>query len=305
VDARVPAGHPVSTPVRLGVLVLPEHSGTGVWERVEQLGVRHAWTYDHLHWQPASGGPWFDALTTLAGAACVTRRIALGTLVASPSFRHPLTTASQVMTLDHLSGGRFILGVGSGAPGPDITALGGRTRSPADLAERLTEFITLADTALRGQPVDFAGQHYTATGVRLRPGCVQQPRVPFAVAATGPRGMRLAARYSQYWVTIGRPDDPGGQPEAAAFATLRAQLARLGEACRDAGRDPADLRKVVQLSRVVADPYRSPERLRDLVGRSADLGFTDVVVAYPRRTGIFAGDPGSFERAVLACTEAG
>lgn len=292
------------TPARLGVLVLPEYpgpDGTEVWGRVEQLGARHAWTYDHLCWRSASGGPWFDALTTLAGAACVTRRITLGTLVASPSFRHPLTVASQVMTLDHLSGGRFILGVGSGAPGPDTEALGGPTRSAADRAERFAEFVTLADEALRGRTVDSHGRHFTATGVRLTPGCVQRPRVPFAVAATGPRGMRLAAEYGQYWVTIGRPQDTGGQPEADAFGTLRAQLGQLAAACQDIGRDPADLRKLVQLSRIVADPYASPERLRDLVGRCADLGFTDVVLAYPRRTGVFAGDLGSFEQALTVC----
>jgi alkanesulfonate monooxygenase SsuD/methylene tetrahydromethanopterin reductase-like flavin-dependent oxidoreductase (luciferase family) len=287
------------------VLILPEHPGpdwTGVWPRVEQLGARHAWTYDHLCWGPASGGPWFDALTTLAGAVCVTRRIALGTLVASPSFRHPVTTASQAMTLDHLSGGRFILGVGSGAPGPDTDALGGPAWSAADRAERFAEFVTLADEALRGELVDFRGRHFTAAGVRLAPGCVQRPRVPFAVAAAGPRGLRLAARYGQYWVTIGRPRDAGGQPEAAAFGTLRAQLGQLAAACQDVGRDPADLRKLVQLSRIVPDPYASPERLRDLVGRCADLGFTDVVLAYPRPAGVFAGDLGSFERAMTACT---
>jgi alkanesulfonate monooxygenase SsuD/methylene tetrahydromethanopterin reductase-like flavin-dependent oxidoreductase (luciferase family) len=292
----------------LGVLLLPEHPGLGgteLWRRVEQLPVQHAWTYDHLRWPPAAGGPWFDALTTLAAAACVTRRMALGTLVASPSFRHPLTTASQVMTLDHLSGGRFILGVGSGAQGPDTEALGGPARSAADRAGRLAEFVAVADEALRGRMVDFRGRYFTATGVRLTPGCVQRPRVPFAVAAAGPRGMRLAARHGQYWVTIGRPADAGGQPEAAAFGTLRAQLGRLAAACQEVGRDPADLRKLVQLSRIVADPYASPERLRDLVGRCADLGFTDIVLAYPRPAGVFAGDLGSFERAVTACAGQG
>ena len=88
--------------------------------------------------------------------------------------------------------------------------------------------------------MDFRGRHFAATGVRLAPGCVQRPRVPFAVAAAGPR-------------------DVGGQPEAAAFGTLRAQLGQLAEACGD-GRDPADLRKLVQLSRIVTDPYASPER---------------------------------------------
>ncbi len=142
--------------------------------------------------------------------------MALGTLVASPSFRHPLTTASQAMTLDHLSGGRFILGVGSGAPGPDTEALGGPAWSAADRAERLAEFVTLADEALRGRLVDFRGRHFTAAGVRLTPGCVQRPRVPFAVAAAGPRGLRLAARYGQYWVTIGRP---GRRPSAGRRRT--------------------------------------------------------------------------------------
>ncbi len=148
--------------------------------------------------------------------------------------------------------------------------------------------------------MDFRGRHFTATGVQLTPGCAQRPRVPFAIAATGPRGMRLAASYGQYWVTVGRARNAGAEPEAAAFGTLRAQLDQLAAACQDVGRDPAELRKLVQLSRIVADPYASPERLRDLVGRCADLGFTDVVLAYPRAAGIFAGDLNSFERAFTA-----
>ncbi|MET7437765.1 LLM class flavin-dependent oxidoreductase [Streptomyces sp. NPDC005568] len=113
--------------VRLGALVLPEHpgpDGSEVWRRAEDLGFDHAWTLDHLSWRVSANQPWFDALTTLTAAAALTRRIELGTLVLSPNFRHPVLTARQAMTLDHVSGGRFVLGAGAGAVGPDSAALG-------------------------------------------------------------------------------------------------------------------------------------------------------------------------------------
>jgi alkanesulfonate monooxygenase SsuD/methylene tetrahydromethanopterin reductase-like flavin-dependent oxidoreductase (luciferase family) len=298
----------MAIPVRLGVLVLPEHPGPDgmeVWQRVERLGVHHAWTYDHLSWRSSAGGPWFDAMTTLAAAAGVTDRIDLGTLVASPNFRHPVTTALQAMTLDQLSGGRFILGVGSGAAGPDTTALGGPMLSAGERADRFAEFITLADQLLRLRKAEVNGRYFTATDARLDPGCVQQPRIPFAIAGTGRRGMRLAAEFGDIWVTIGGAEQPGAQPEADAFRTLRSQLGRLSTACEEAGRDPADLRKLVNLSRIVADPYSSVGRLADLVGRCAHLGFTDVVVAYPRREGVFAGDAAAFQEAMSVCGRGG
>jgi alkanesulfonate monooxygenase SsuD/methylene tetrahydromethanopterin reductase-like flavin-dependent oxidoreductase (luciferase family) len=291
-------------PVRLGVVVLPEHpgpDGVEVWKRVERLGVHHAWTYDHLSWRASAGRPWFDAMTTLAAAAVVTDRIGLGTLVASPNFRHPVTTAAQAMTVDHLSGGRFILGLGSGAVGPDSTALGGEPLSAGERADRFTEFVTLTDQVLRQRAAQFRGRYFTATQARVRPGCVQKPRIPFAVAGTGPRGMRLAAEFGDIWVTIGAAGHPGAQPEAAAFRTLRAQLGRLAAACERAGRDPAGLRKLVNLSRIAADPYASRDRLGDLMQRCADLGFTDAVLAYPRPEGVFAGDVATFEEVVAGC----
>jgi alkanesulfonate monooxygenase SsuD/methylene tetrahydromethanopterin reductase-like flavin-dependent oxidoreductase (luciferase family) len=289
--------------IRLGALLLPEHAGgraTAVWRRAEDLGLAHAWTLDHLSWRTLAGRPWFDAMTTLAAAAATTSRIELGTLVTSPSFRHPVTTATQAMTIDQLSGGRFVLGVGAGAAGPDATALGGGPLSPGQRAGRFAEFVTLLDRLLRDPVTTFDGDWFTAHEVRMEPGCVRLPRLPFAVAAAGPRGMRLAARFAGMWVTIGDAAAPGEQDEAAAFGTLRVQVARLTEICEQAGRPPAGLRKLVNLSRVAAAPYASPERLADLVGRCGELGFTDVVLAYPRPHGVFAGDERAFERAVTS-----
>jgi alkanesulfonate monooxygenase SsuD/methylene tetrahydromethanopterin reductase-like flavin-dependent oxidoreductase (luciferase family) len=292
--------------VRLGALVLPEHPGSEaarVWGHVEDLGFAHGWTLDHLSWRTLRQRPWFDAMTTLAAAACRTSRLRLGTLVASPNFRHPVLTATQAMALDQLSGGRFVLGVGAGAAGPDSTALGGQALAPADRAARFEEFVTLVDLLLRQSVTTHRGRYYAADEVPMVPGCAQRPRLPLAVAAGGPRGMRLAASVGDIWVTIGDPGAPGEQDEAGAFATLRRQVDRLAEACRQAGR-PGEIRRLVNLSRVVTDPYSSPDRLADLVGRCAELGFTDVVLAYPRHEGVFAGDMRAFEEAVGRITTA-
>lgn len=282
------------TGVRFGVLVLPEHpglSGLPVWRRVEEMGFAHAWTFDHLSWHALRRHPWFDAMTTLAAAAVVTSRIVLGTLVCSPNFRSAVLTAKEAMTLDQLSQGRFTLGVGAGAPGPDSTALGGVPLSPGDRMARFREFTTLLDRLLRQRVTTVDGRYHAAEEVSMVPGCVQRPRVPLAVAAEGPRGMRVAAELGDTWVTGGRPDREMSETEA--FDRLRRRLDRLNAVA------DRPLRKLVNLSRVVVDPYDSPERLADLAGRCAALGFTDVVLAHPRPDGVFAGDPHRFERAVL------
>jgi len=133
------------------------------------------------------------------------------------------------------------------------------------------------------------------------PGCVRRPRAPFAIAAAGRRGMRLAAAHARTWVTIGNPHAPGEEPERQAFGTLRAQLDRLAEACVEIGRDVNGLRKLVNLSRVADEPYATPQRFADLLGSCRELGFTDVVVNHPRPAE--AGGLDLFERAVaVACS---
>lgn len=286
--------------IRLGALVLPEHQGPeslAIWRHVEELGFDHAWTFDHLSWRTLRDQPWFDGLTTLAAAACVTERIGLGTLVTSPNFRHPVTLAKQVMTLDHLSGGRFLLGVGAGAPGPDATVLGGPEPAPVERAARFEEFVTLCDQLLRRPVTTFRGRFYNAVQARMVPGCLQRPRVPLAVAAAGPRGMRLAVDHADIWVSYGPPGDPGAHSEQEAFAAARAQLRRLTEICEQAGRDIRTLRRLLHVSRLVPGLCRSAERIVDVVGRCHESGFTDVVIAYPRRDGVLAGDPAAFEHA--------
>jgi alkanesulfonate monooxygenase SsuD/methylene tetrahydromethanopterin reductase-like flavin-dependent oxidoreductase (luciferase family) len=288
-------------------VVLPEHPGpemTRIWRRVEELGVDHIWTFDHLSWRGSAGRPWFDAFTVLAAAAASTDRVELGTLVTTPNFRHPVTTATQTMTLDQVSGGRFVLGLGAGVAGVDAAALGMSPLSPGERADRFQEFVTMVDTLLRQPRTTRRGRFFTAVDVAMVPGCVRRPRVPFAIAASGPRGMRLAAAHARTWVTIGDPRAPGAEPEDLAFKTLRAQLDRLADACAGVGRDGHDLRKLVHLGRIAARPYACPDRLADLIGACRDLGFTDVVVDHPRPAEVHGGGLDRFERAVTAaCSE--
>jgi len=145
------------------------------------------------------------------------------------------------------------------------------------------------------------GRFYSALEARNIPGCVQRPRLPFAVAATGPRGLRLAARYGQAWVTTGDPRlYENGTPEESV-AALRGQLAKLAEACAEAGRDVAELDKVL-LTGFTPDrgrPLESLDAFVDFAGRHRELGFTEIVVHWPIPDSDFAADEKVFERIAM------
>ncbi|MFY1636656.1 LLM class flavin-dependent oxidoreductase [Solwaraspora sp. WMMB335] len=275
--------------VRVGIAILPDDSWSVTadrWRQADQWGFDHAWTYDHLGWRDLVDGPWFDAVPTLAAAATVTSRIQLGTLVASPNFRHPVHFAREVTALDDISDGRLLLGVGAGGLGFDATVLGAEPLPPRARADRYAEFVDLLDRLLREQRVSWHGRYYQAVDARSTPGCRQQPRVPFVVAANGPRTLALAARYGAGWVTTGTVfDDLEGW--WASVATL---AGRCAEALAAAGRDPADLRRYLSLDSAPVYSLTSAGHFTEAVRRAEALGFTDVIVHWPRRSSWYAGD---------------
>lgn len=184
-------------------------------------------------------------MPTLTAAAAATERMRLGTLVTSPNFRHPVTLAKDLISLDDVSGGRITLGIGAGGNGFDATALGQEPWSPRERADRFAEFVPLLDQLLTEGAVSSQGTFYSAEEARNIPGCVQRPRLPFAVAATGPRGLRLAARHGQAWVTAGDPrifED--GTPEQSLEA-LRLQIGGLESACAEIGREFGPMEKIL------------------------------------------------------------
>ena len=283
--------------MRLGVVVLPEERWADArqqWQQLDTWGFHSAWTYDHLAWRSLADGPWFATVPVLAAAALATSTIRLGTFVASPNFRHPVPFAKELMTLDDLSGGRFQLGVGAGGTGFDAAVLGAEDLSPRQRVDRFGEFVELLDRLLTSPSTTYEGEWFTAREARMVPGCVQQPRLPFVVAANGPRAMRVVARHGQAWVTTGvTPPDAG---EDAWWAALPGARDRLDDALRAEGRDPRDVERYLSVDSSGAFGLDSVEHLRDVLGRAGELGFDEVVVHRPRPDGVYAGDLAVLER---------
>ncbi|MBW8802707.1 MAG: LLM class flavin-dependent oxidoreductase [Catenulisporales bacterium] len=287
--------------LRLGVCILPDRpfrEAAARWRRAEELGFEHAWTYDHITFSGIPDGPWYDAVTTLASAAAVTERIKLGTLVASPNFRHPVPFAQEIMSLDDASDGRFILGFGAGSDGPDGRVLGygpdGEGWSAKERGERYRESVDLLDQLLRGAAegrtrTTYRGTYYDAVDARLEPGCVQRPRVPFALAATGPLGLRTVVRHAQMWIaddTLAGRD--GAVTEDVTWSALEKVGKKLDAACEKEGRDPASLPRLLLSGLSPLRAMESKQRFDDVAGRAEALGFTDLVVHYPRESGAYA-----------------
>lgn len=285
--------------MRFGVVILPELPWREIeprWRQAEELGFDHAWTYDHLTWRSFRDAPWFGAVPTLTAAAMATERIRLGPLVASPNFRHPVPFAKELITLDDISGGRVTLGIGSGSPSWDATMLGHDPWSPRERADRFAEFVELCDRLLREPAVTYRGRFYAADEARTYPGCVQRPRLPFVVAATGPRAMRLVATYGQTWVTSGPREGEAPLGGADGAKAVAAQMALLDEACHETGRDPAALRRMVITGNALDAGLSSVEAFRDTAGHYEEVGVTDLVVHWPRDRHPHAADLATFER---------
>ena len=189
--------------------------------------------------------------------------------------------ARQVTALDDVSAGRLLLGLGAGGIGFDSAVLGGETLPPRQRVDRFAEFIELLDLILREDGTTWRGEYFAAVDARSNPGCVQQPRVPFVVAANGPRSMRLAARFG---AGLGDHRAPATTTTWTGWWRSRGGAVRADRPRR--WTRPAAIRPAWtatsrstrrRSSRCAARSY-----FADAVGRAAELGFTDVVTHWPR-----------------------
>jgi alkanesulfonate monooxygenase SsuD/methylene tetrahydromethanopterin reductase-like flavin-dependent oxidoreductase (luciferase family) len=250
-------------------------------QRLEALGYAHVWVYDHLSWRRYRDRPWHATFPWLTGLAALTNRIRLGTMVANPNIRHPLLLAKDAMTIDHVSAGRFTLGIGAGGTGFDATALGQPPLDRGQRISRLEEMVPVLDGLLRGDLTDHNGQWYRVDGGRVLPGCVQTPRVPLVVAAGGPRALRLAADFGDGWVTYG-DTSYRELSEAGTDAVVRRQIEVIEARCAEIGRDPDAIDRIYLIGNTEARPLRSRQAFVDFAGRYRELGFTDLVFHHPR-----------------------
>jgi alkanesulfonate monooxygenase SsuD/methylene tetrahydromethanopterin reductase-like flavin-dependent oxidoreductase (luciferase family) len=280
--------------MRVGIVILPEYrwwAAEPKWQAVERYGFDHAWTYDHLGWRSLVDGPWFGAVPTLTAAAMATERIGLGTFVASPNFRHPVAFAREVTALDDISDGRLLLGIGSGGSGFDAAVLGAEPLPKKAVVDRFGEFLELLDATLVHDRTTWRGDYYAAVDARSAPGSVRRPRVPFLVAANGPRSMRLAARFGQGWVTTGTQRDEAD----AWWSDVAGLAARLDDALVAEDRDPRTVARYLSLDSSPTYSLSSAECFADMVGRAGELGFTDAVAHWPRADGVYQGSEAVLE----------
>lgn len=275
--------------MRAGIVILPEYRWADAkrrWCAAEEYGFDHAWTFDHLGWRSLVDGPWFGAVPTLTAAAAATTRIRLGTLVASPNIRHPVPFARELTALDDISDGRFILGVGSGSDGDYDSLVFGVRERVSGRTRRFGEFVELLDALLTTDGVSWKGEFYEAFEARRAPGCVQQPRLPFVVAADGPRAMVVAARFGQGWITMGTRAAPSLDEW---WSSVAAAAHRFDDVLAEEGRDRAEVQRFLQFDSAPVYALSSVECYRDFLSRADELGFTDIVAPWPRVDGVFAG----------------
>ncbi len=242
--------HVPGRPLKVGIQ-LPEVEWAARWSDLveiartaEDVGFDSVWIGDHLLYRYASGesrGPW-EAWTMLAALAASTSRIQLGPLVASTAFHAPAMLAKMAATVDEISGGRLILGLGAGWNETEFTAYG----FPFDRRiARFEEAFTIIRTLLRDGAIDFDGTFYQARDCELVPRGPRPGGPPLMIGSVGPRMLQITMPHVDAWNVWFT--DTGNSPRGVP--PLRDMV---DEACRAVGRDP------VAVERSVAVQVRLP-----------------------------------------------
>jgi alkanesulfonate monooxygenase SsuD/methylene tetrahydromethanopterin reductase-like flavin-dependent oxidoreductase (luciferase family) len=235
--------------VKIGVQ-LPEVEREVRWPELgdivrvaEECGLDSVWLGDHLLYRDEAGvarGPW-EAWSVLAAVAAVTERVEIGPLVAATAFHAPAMIAKKAATIDEISGGRLILGLGAGWNRTEFEAFG----FPYDhRVSRFEEAFTIVRTLIREGAVDFQGRHYTNRDLELVPGA--RPDMKLLIGSNGPRMLRTALPHADLWNTWYL--DIGNRPEG--LVPLNRMIDGI---CEEVGRPPEEVERssavYVQLAR--------------------------------------------------------
>lgn len=211
--------------------------------RVDRLGYDHLWTWDHLY--AIFGDPYqpiFEGWTAITACAQVTSRVRLGLMVGANTFRNPAIVAKNVVTLDHISGGRAILGIGGAWHEQEHRAHGiDFGNSAGDRLDWLDEAVGVIRQTLDGKVVNHAGDRYRFEDLRHHPTPIQR-HLPIVIGGSGEKKtLRTVARYADMWNAFGDVD------------TLRHKVDVLEAHCRDLGRDPSEIEYTVGCKPLIRD----------------------------------------------------
>jgi probable F420-dependent oxidoreductase len=250
--------------------------------RIEDAGLDSLWVYDHLLYRwPGRGtdGIW-ECWTVLSALAQATQRVQIGTLVMCTPFRNPAVLAKMASTLDEVSGGRLILGIGAGWHQPEFDAFG----VPFDhRGGRFQEAVEIIRPLLRDGYVDFHGMYYSAPDCKIIPRGPRPGGPPLMVAGKGPRMLQLTARHADSWNTAWHADP----------ADAVDRIASVRAACAAEGRDPATLEITAGVPVVYPDLgpgampnslQGTPEQVAETLQGFADLGVGHLIVDFAPHT---------------------
>ncbi len=257
-----------------------------VAQRAEAVGWHGLWYADHYMTDTPDGAPSDAAVlecwAVLAGLAAAVPRLRLGSLVSPTTVHHPAVLAKRACTVDHISGGRLVLGIGAGWQVNEHRAYGIELYPPGERVGRFVEAIEILRDLLQQDRTTKAGRHFTVTDAPCQPKAVQDP-LPIMVGASGPRMLRATARFADEWNTW------GDLPQAAQRSVV------LEEACEAVGRDPGTVRRSVQAMLFVTEDQAATDKLRervpagrcligsapemvDAMGRYGEMGFDEFIV---------------------------
>ncbi len=252
--------------------------------QAEAMGFDTVWLADELLWRPVDGATrgWWECVAMAGAVAAATSRVNVGTWVLSALHRNPGITAKAVETLDEISGGRFVLGLGSGHAGRQAHAFG----LPEDhVFGRFEEAVEIIVPLLRQGRADFEGTFHAARDLEHRPVGPRPGRIPIMVGAKGPKMLQLAVRHADIWSWY--------VEERSDLTEFGPRLEALLAACDAAGRDPATIGRsagivveptaVSGAAAVIGVPVRGmPEEIADAFRSFFDAGFTQLeVVLWP------------------------
>jgi len=218
--------------------------------RAEAVGWDSVWTWDHLN---AIFGPWeqpiFEGWSVLSALGPITRRLRLGLMVGANTFRNPGLTAKLATTLDHVSDGRAVLGIGGAWFEREHDAFGFETWGSGfpERLDRLDESVMLLRRLLDGEHVTHEGRFYTFHDALCEPRPVQ-PHLPILIGGSGPKKtLRTVALRGDAWNTSGTIDE------------VRAKLAILDEHCSAAGRDRSGIELTISFPITIRDEVAAAE----------------------------------------------
>jgi alkanesulfonate monooxygenase SsuD/methylene tetrahydromethanopterin reductase-like flavin-dependent oxidoreductase (luciferase family) len=237
---------------------------------IDSLGLDGLFLVDHFYGLFNVEDPTHECYTMLGALAPFTQNVKLGVLVCGNTYRNPAFLLKQAVTVDHVSGGRVIFGVGAGWVEREHEAYGWEFPSAKVRVDRFAEALEIWDSLQRAERTTYEGTHYQLIDAPFEPKAFGRPALPVLIGGSKPRMLRLTARFADLWNT-------GGRPEEAAAVNRQ-----LDAACQEVGRDPGEIARGASTGDGL---LASADAFAEGIAAYREAGFSDFYLSWPPEEG--------------------